>query len=244
MKESDWRYLVDALLFICLGGMTLIGILLGLVIPAGPVSSESAKYFLALHRHQWGNIHAYLSIGFVVLIIVHIVLNWKWITAKTSQIFRRKAAPILISAVSVPFLVLVVFWAATPKDAEQYREYGIETVERGRPHKISAEDKVPLAEDTPGRPEYAAEVESRDEPARRQDAPGEEDHGAVGSVVISGRQTLYDIERATGLPARSIADRLGLPSSASLNETLGRLRRLYGFEIQEVREVVDQMLKE
>ncbi len=39
MKESDWRYIVDVILFVCLGGMTLIGILLGLVIPAGPAAA-------------------------------------------------------------------------------------------------------------------------------------------------------------------------------------------------------------
>jgi hypothetical protein len=244
MKESDWRYLVDTFLFICLGGMALIGVLLGFVIPAGPTSSESAKYFLGLHRHQWGNIHAYLSIAFVVLTIVHLVLNWKWITVRTSQIFRRRAAPILISAVSVPFLVLIVFWAFTPKDAAKYREYGIEMPERGQLQRTVPKDKVPVAGEAAGRQEYPAEDISQVEPGRREDTPGEEDHRAVGSLVISGRQTLYDIERVTGLSARSIADRLGLPSSASLNETLGRLRRLYGFEIQEVREVVDRMLKE
>jgi len=243
MKEPDWKYLVDAFLFISLGGMALIGILLGLVIPAGPVSSESAKYFLGLHRHQWGNIHAYLSIAFVVLTVVHIVLNWKWITARTSQIFRRRAAPILISAVSVPFLVLIIFWVLTPKDAARYREYGIEIPERGHLQKMVTKDKVPVAGEAVSKQEYPAEDEFQVEPQRREDATGE-DHRAVGSVLISGRQTLYDIERATGLSARSIADRLGLPSSASLNETLGRLRRLYGFEIQEVRELVDRMLKE
>lgn len=244
MKESDWRYLVDMLLFVCLGGMTLIGILLGLVIPAGPASSESSKYFLGLHRHQWGNIHAYLSIAFVVLTIVHIVLNWKWVTAKTSQIFRRRAAPILISAVSIPFLVLFVFWLFTPKDAARYRKYRIETPERGRLQGTVNKKNVPIAREAAGRQESPAEDVSPVEPERRAEMPEEGDHRAVGSLVISGRQTLYDIERVTGVPARSIADRLGLPSSAPLNETLGRLRWLYGIEIQTVRDLVDRMLKE
>jgi len=39
IKESDWRYVVDTLLFICLVGMVFIGILLGFVLSEGPVSS-------------------------------------------------------------------------------------------------------------------------------------------------------------------------------------------------------------
>lgn len=61
MKKSDWQYLVDTLLFICIIGIAFIGILMGLVLPRGPQASESAKYFLGLHRHQWGNIHFSLS---------------------------------------------------------------------------------------------------------------------------------------------------------------------------------------
>jgi len=244
MKESDWRYLVDALLFVSLGGMTVIGILMGFVISSGPVTSESSKYFLGLHRHQWGNIHAYLSIAFVVLTIVHIVLNWKWVTAKTSQVFKRRAAPVMISAVSIPFLVLFVFWLFTPKDAAKYREYGIETSERGRLQTTVTKERAPVSGEAAGQPEIPAEEESRIETERRADTLEEKDHRAVGSLVITGRQTLYDIERATGISARSIADRLGLPSSAPLDETLGRLRRLYGIEIQAVRDLIERMLKE
>jgi hypothetical protein len=286
MKESDWRYLVDALLFICLGGMTLVGILMGFVVSTGPVSSGSSKYFLGLHRHQWGNIHAYLSIAFVVLTIIHIVLNWKWVKAKTSQIFKRKPAPVLISAVSVPFLVLFVFWLFTPKDAAIYREYGIETPERGRFYGTVPEQSAPIAGDAAvqpgiptkeekevepepiyrpvpeeiapiagqaaGQPGIPAKKESRVEPEpvaqveseHRAHSHEEGDHRAVGSLLITGRQTLYDIERVTGISARSIASRMGLPSSAPLNETLGRLRRRYGIEIQAVRDLVERMLKE
>jgi len=116
MKESDWRYIVDVILYICLGGMTLIGILLGFVVPAGPAVADSAKYFLDLHRHQWGNIHAYLSIAFVVLMVVHIVLNWKWVMAKTRQIFKRGVTPALVVTACAPLLVLFLFWVGTPEE--------------------------------------------------------------------------------------------------------------------------------
>jgi hypothetical protein len=244
MKESDWRYLVDALLFITLGGMALVGILMGFVIPTGPASAESSKYFLGLHRHQWGNIHAYLSIAFLVLIVIRILLNRKWVTTKTAQIFKRTGVLVLVFSVVVPFIVLFVFWLFTPKDAARYREYGIERAERGRFNRTVPEERIPIAGQAAGQPLLPAEKEPQIEPEHQAHSHEEGDHRAVGSLLITGQQTLYDIERATGISARSIANRLGLPSSAPLNETLGRLRRRYGIKIEAVRDLVERMVKE
>jgi hypothetical protein len=72
----------------------------------------------------------------------------------------------------------------------------------------------------------------------------EEHRPAVGSLVITGRITLLEIERATGVTGRAIADKLGLPPTVSLNEPLGRLKQRYGFEIQAVRDIVERMVKE
>ena len=244
MKESDWRYAVDVILFICLGGMTLIGILLGLVIPAGPAAAESAKYFFGLHRHQWGNIHAYLSIAFVVLTIVHIVLNWKWVTAKTRQIFKRGVTPALVVTACAPLLVLFLFWVGTPKDSDKYREYGVESSEKRHIQRQVAEELTPAAGETAGTQETPGEEESQADSTDRGDTSEEEHRRTVGSLVITGRITLLEIERATGVSGRTIADKLGLPPTVSLNEPLGRLKQRYGFEIQAVRDIIDRMLKE
>jgi len=244
MKESDWRYVVDALLFICLVGMAFIGILLGLVIPAGPAAAESAKYFFGLHRHQWGNIHAYLSIAFVILMVVHLLLSWKWITAKTRQIFKRGATPVLILIAALPLGLLLLFWAVTPKDAEKYREYGVESSEKGNIQRRVTEELTPESGETAGTQGIPGEAESQADSTDRGDMSEEEHRPAVGSLVITGRITLLEIERATGVTGRAIADKLGLPPTVSLNEPLGRLKQRYGFEIQAVRDIVERMVKE
>ena len=244
MKESDWRYVVDAFLFVCLGGMTLIGILLGLVIPAGPAAAESAKYFLGLHRHQWGNIHAYLSIAFVVLMVVHIVLSWKWVMAKTRQIFKRGVTPALVVTACAPLLVLFLFWVGTPKDSDKYREYGIESNEKRHFQRQVAEELPPAPGEIAGTQETPGEEESQADSTDRGETSEEEHRRTVGTLVITGRITFLEIERATGVSGRTIADRLGLPPTVSLNEPLGRLKQRYGFEIQAVRDILDRLVKE
>jgi len=194
MKKTDWQYLIDTLLFLCIVGIAFIGFLMGLVIPKGPTATESAKYFLGLHRHQWGNIHFYLSIAFIVLVIIHLILSWKWIKSKARQIFKGRWATTLILTAIASFLVLFLFWSLYPKVPSTYETYGIRA-------------------------------------------------GKIAKILITGRMTLHDIEDETGIPARKIADKLGLPSNAPLNETLGRLRKRYLFTMQEARDVVTSLMK-
>lgn len=244
MKESDWRYSVDVILFICLGGMTLIGILLGFVIPTGPAAADSAKYFLGLHRHQWGNIHAWLSIAFVALMVVHIVLNWNWVTAKTRQVFKRRSASALAVTACAPFLVLFLFWVGTPKDSYNDNEYRLESGERGPVQGTAASGIPPAARAASGSQGALGGGESPALGVDKGAASKPEHSPAVGGLVITGRLTLLDIERATGLSGRAIAEELKLPSTAALNEPLGRLRQRYGFEIQAVRDTVERLLRE
>jgi len=49
---------------------------------AGPI-----KTLLGWGRHDWGDLHFWLAVSLVVVIVVHIVLHWSWVRA---NILRRK----------------------------------------------------------------------------------------------------------------------------------------------------------
>jgi hypothetical protein len=61
-------------------------------------------------------------------------------------------------------------------------------------------------------------------------------------LLITGRMTLYDIGKETGISARKIANTLGLPHNIPLDQSLGRLRRQYGFTMQDVRDVIASLI--
>ncbi len=233
MKKTDWQYLVDTLLFLCIVGIAFIGFLLGLFIPKGPTAPESAKYFLGLHRHQWGNIHFYLSIAFTVLVIIHLILSWKWIKAKARQIFKGRWATALILTAIASFLVLFLFWSLYPKVPGAYEDYGIRAGERARRQQLSKKRYI-----IPEEKHKETHGEEHEETLTRgrlaEDTSG---------ILITGRMTLYDLEDKTGIPARKIADKLGVPSNAPLNETIGRLRKRHFFTMQEVKDVVTSLMK-
>ena len=59
-------------------------------------------------------------------------------------------------------------------------------------------------------------------------------------MSVRGSMTLKEIEEATGVPATYIIESLKLPESISAEEQLGPLKRKYGFEIDDVREIVKE----
>jgi len=259
--RTDWKFLVDLLMFLCIIGIALIGLSMGFVIPEGRLGPGQSKYFLGVHRHQWGDIHLWLSLAFTALVVVHIVLSWSWIKGKARNLFGRawKAAVglMILAAVLVP----LIFWIAASKDDPAYAEFGEgegrqggRVAEEGRrrrepPSGANSEASVGVPAETPA-PAGAPAGSSK---------PGEEAavgpdvhaHKAVAGrmeagpaeAVITGKMTLREIERTTGAPAKDIVARLGLPAGVSLDETVGRIRQAYAFEMQTLRDIVAELLK-
>ena len=218
MKKSDWQYLVDTLLFLCIIGITFIGFLMGLFLPQGPAANEIDKYFLGLHRHQWGDIHLYLSIAFVVLLVIHLTLSWKWIKGKSQQLFKKRGNAVLGGTAALSVLVILIFWAFYPKYPGVYEGYGVRAGEKARNQPLTSEG-IPLHE---GSITY-------------------EDGETY--ILITGQTTLGQIEKATGIPVRDLAEELNFPKSVSKDETFGQLRKKYGVNIVEVRDVISRLLR-
>lgn len=207
MKKTNWRFLVDVLLTITILGIAFIGFLLGFVLLEGPTVSESSKYFLGLHRHQWGDIHLYLGIAFTALAVLHVILGWSWVKGKARQLFQKRWRAALISVPVVALAVLVVVWAFLPKYPELYEGYG----------KAVGESTT---------------LEGKADPVQILEE---------GEVLITGQATLAEVEEQTGIPAREISERLGLPPNLPTDETLGQIKKKHPLSVNEVREVVTEL---
>jgi hypothetical protein len=217
MKKSDWQYLVDTLLFINILGIVFIGFLLGLILPKGPSVAESEKYFLGLHRHDWGDIHFFLSIAFTALVIIHLIFSWKWIKAKAKQIFKTAWLPALISTSILALATPLLIWSFWPKYAEKYAEHGLGTRAINSASYLSGTDTW----------EDQSPVHSQED---------------QGYIVVTGQMTLADVEKAAGLSAQEIKEELGLPKRVRTDETFGRLRKRYGVQLQDIRDIIAELL--
>jgi len=218
MKNNTLKYLVDTLMFISMSGIIFIGILMAFFLAEGPVKNEAAKYFLGLHRHQWGHVHLYLSLAFTFFLIVHLILEWKWIKCTAANLFKGAWKFALIGTCLLAVLVLVIFWAWTPKYAESYSEFG-----RG---------KVQGALNPAGTLPRSDSLQQARESERE------------GGLVLIGQMTLQDIEKITGLSAERIIETMHWSSQTRTDITLGWLKRQIGFDMITFRDRIYSLMDE
>jgi len=109
MNKNTLKYLIDTLLFIDMSSIAAIGFLLGFVIPSGKVP-QSQKYFLGLHRHEWGDIHLYLSLFLLLLLVFHIWVNWTWVVQSTKRYFGNRWKNVLWAISCAWIIVLFIGW--------------------------------------------------------------------------------------------------------------------------------------
>jgi tellurite resistance protein TehA-like permease len=105
MSRSMVNFILDLVAFLNLLCLVLTGFILKYILPPGSaggygrgfrsgrggeaVSAEQIREFLSLGRHDWGDVHFYLALLFVVLMIIHIILHWTWIKFYMKSVFKR-----------------------------------------------------------------------------------------------------------------------------------------------------------
>ena len=268
MNKIRLKYLIDALLFICIVGLAGIGFLQGFFLEEGPVADISKKYFLGLHTHQWGHLHFYISIAFAVLIIIHLILSWNWIKATTKKIFKKGWGAALIGVVVLSLMLPLILWLFSTKNAEKYDEFGTRSG-RGRnivvtekqvkgepvaPTKKNQQFQIKEKEAQPVQQQVSVQKEENFPKAEsvlegsqeHEEEPkltrGRLDEHETG-ILITGQTTLRELEEKTGIPKSTILKEMGIPANIPYSESLGRLKRKYNFTMQELRDKLETLLK-
>lgn len=90
MKRATWITIVDVLSFVSFLFLVATGALLRYVLPPGSggvagggpgwrAASRPVDLVWGLTRHEWGGIHFWISVIFLVAIALHLLIHWKWI---------------------------------------------------------------------------------------------------------------------------------------------------------------------
>lgn len=87
MKRSYLHMSVDILLFVGGIGLVLTGLLVAFVLPAG---SRQASVW-SMTRHEWGDIHFWIAMGIIGVVLFHLTLNWGWVCSVTAKILGVKS---------------------------------------------------------------------------------------------------------------------------------------------------------
>ena len=111
MKKNTLKYLINVTLFIDMTSVTVLGFLLGFVIPKGQGHS-SQNYFLGLHRYDWADIHLYLALLLLPLLVFHVWFNWTWVIQSTKR-YMGDHWKNFLWAISFAWIIVLIFgWFA------------------------------------------------------------------------------------------------------------------------------------
>jgi hypothetical protein len=246
-NRGSLNLVIEAVMFLVLACIAGMGFLMKYTLPPGrekilEYGENVQLYFLGMDRHQWGSIHliaAYILLG---LLVLHIALHWKAIVALLgnavpAHLLRSTLATIFVLLCAVGF-TFAFFVVPTRKEGGEYlyRNTGSRAFEKPTDMHQSEErldGKDVVAEKGREHPGGERATRQTGEPP----APGSVERA---QAAIRGSMTVAEVAKTCGISADEVKRRLGLPAHVEEGETLGRLRKIYGFTMQQVRERLEK----
>ncbi|WP_432799837.1 DUF4405 domain-containing protein [Poriferisphaera sp. WC338] len=86
MKRNHLNLIIDALLGVLFFTLLLTGLLIMFILPSGSRTSSVWGWT----RHDWGELHFWIAIAMVVLLLAHLTLHWTWFCTVCANILGRK----------------------------------------------------------------------------------------------------------------------------------------------------------
>ncbi|MBU2590524.1 MAG: DUF4405 domain-containing protein [Nitrospinota bacterium] len=108
MKRYTINFIIDTIAFIDFIFLATTGILVRYILPKG---SGSYITVWGLDRHGWGDIHFWLALIFLTMILIHIILHWDW-TVCMIRGNSDKSSDIRIMAALFAFLLILILAVA------------------------------------------------------------------------------------------------------------------------------------
>ena len=109
MKRSTIILTIDTISFICFLFLTSTGILLHYLLPPG---SGRWSDIWGMNRHEWGEIHFWISVTFFSVLSLHLILHWRVIVNLIKGRHHKEST--LRLALGVIGLIVVLLLSVAP----------------------------------------------------------------------------------------------------------------------------------
>ena len=117
LGKNTWKRVLDLALYMVACVTAGTGLLLAYRLPHGAGNAGRVVFF-GYGRHEWGDIHTWLAYLGIILVVVHLALNWQWLVkVAASKHIWRLAAGILSG-----LLIVIAFLFLSMGRAERNRE--------------------------------------------------------------------------------------------------------------------------
>jgi len=256
MSRNKWNLIIDLLAYLAMLGLVATATILWKILPPGTGGRHGggggALTLLGRTRHEWGDVHFICAVALIALVILHILLHWKWVTNTFGALLvagkpRRPGAGIggallLLALGLAAAAAFAAPWLINVQGREDAGEPGGRGRRGGRGAGLT--NGGPTAELDPSAGGSPCEGCAADCPSATatEPAPPKGDLAAHDGG-ITGRTTLAEAARLAGVAVPRLLAELKLPAGSPAEEQLGRLRRQHGFSIQDVRDAVARLRK-
>jgi hypothetical protein len=261
--KKNLNIIIDSFAYTEFVIMASTGLLMHYTLPAG---SGHHTTVWGLDRHEWGALHFWLSVAFLATITLHLIIHWKWIVAIIKG--RKTESSGLRFGLGLFGLIALLILALTPlvspvesiyHPGQQRRLQQTETIQSeatNEPVTIEEEESASRqqisteqsgsqqssGEERPGSQQSVRKERTESQqPSETEELTGEHGTGyeySYDEIAVRGYMTLSDVSEEYEVPVSHILDELGLPGNTDWSETFGRLRRIYDFEMHNVRRII------
>ena len=239
MSKSKINFLIDSLMFLCMAAIAGIGFLMKVVLIPGQdrwikYGKNVEIYVLNMDRHQWGTVHLVIALILLGLLLLHIILHWKLIVGLFSKLITNKSTRKLITVVFVfisVFLFLFAFFVK-PEIGKIIQGHGRLVTDEN----IVSETEIADIHDNKTAVEEDNIIENTEESHERHNRSDRE-------IEIRGYMTIGEVSLANDVPSSYIKKKLNIPETVSDNQSLGVLRREYGFRMSDIEKIINEYKK-
>ena len=94
MDRNKFNFALDALSFALMASLAVTGFTMSLALPVGPRGGSRGlgpPDFLGMSRHELADIHFWIAVAFLSVLLVHLVMHWSWVSAMTRKVLHLPA---------------------------------------------------------------------------------------------------------------------------------------------------------
>jgi hypothetical protein len=240
-NRKSFNIIIDTVAYAGFVFLATTGLLMRYTLPAG---SGHHTTVWGLDRHEWGALHFWIAIAFLAILVFHLILHWNWIVCVLRG--RKTESSGLRFGLGLFGLIALLFIAFTPllspvesvfHPGQQRRLQQDETIPAERsPESTTIEEEQDGSQQPSGREEPASQKQSMTEQSSNEHEPDNE--FSFDEIAVRGNMTLSEVSTYYKVPVSHILKELGLPENTDENETFGRLRKIYDFEVHDVRRII------
>ncbi len=92
IRRNTLNFAIDFVTLLIMFGVAMTGLFLRFVLPPGS-RGGAGRSLWSWDRHDFGDLHFYLVLGLLSIVVVHLALHWNWVCVTVRNWFARGGGP-------------------------------------------------------------------------------------------------------------------------------------------------------